>query len=113
MNIICDKTLLSAAIDGVSKAVTLRSTTMRTLWGKRIKQPSGSGLRTESGQRSGRKERKVDPPPCVRFCQLRRGNSGRSPAKSPLPRPHGTRSGPSPLRSGSGASRRTLPANAA
>lgn len=26
MNIICDKTLLSAAIDGVSKAVTLRST---------------------------------------------------------------------------------------
>ena len=26
LNIICDKTLLSAAIDGVSKAVTLRST---------------------------------------------------------------------------------------
>lgn len=26
MNIICDKTLLSTAIDGVSKAVTLRST---------------------------------------------------------------------------------------
>ena len=25
MNIVCDKTLLSAAIDGVSKAVTLRS----------------------------------------------------------------------------------------
>ncbi|MCI5572093.1 MAG: DNA polymerase III subunit beta, partial [Faecalibacterium prausnitzii] len=25
MNIICDKTLLSAAIDGVSKAVTMRS----------------------------------------------------------------------------------------
>lgn len=69
---------------------------MRTLWGKRIKQPSGSGMRTESGQRSGRKERKVDPPPCVRFCQS-----------------HGTRSGPSLLRSGSGASRRALPANAA
>lgn len=83
---------------------------MRTLWGKRIKQPSGSGMRTESGQRSGRKERKVDPPPCVRFCQLRRGNSGRSPAKSPLPRPRGTRSGPSLLRSGSKASRRALPA---
>ena len=27
MNIICDKTLLSAAIDGVSRAVTPRSTT--------------------------------------------------------------------------------------
>ena len=25
MNIVCDKTLLSAAIDGVSKAVTMRS----------------------------------------------------------------------------------------
>lgn len=83
---------------------------MRTLWGKRIKQPSGSGLRTESGQRSGRKERKVDPPPCVRFCQLHRENSGRSPDKSPLPRPRETRSGPSLLRSGSKASRRALPA---
>lgn len=95
------------------KKPCIQQQTMRTLWGKRIKQSSGSGLRTESGQRPGRKERKVDPPPCVRFCQLRRGNSGRSPAKSPLPRPRGTRSGPSLLRSGSGASRRALPANAA
>lgn len=95
------------------KKPCIQQQTMRTLWGKRIKQPSGSGLRTESGQRSGRKERKVDPPPCVRFCQLHRGNSGRSPAKSPFPQPHGTRSSPSPLRSGSKASRRALPANAA
>lgn len=95
------------------KKPCIQQQTMRTLWGKRIKQPSGSGLRTESGKRSGRKERKVDPPPCVRFCQLRRGNSGRSPDRSPLPRPRGTRSGPSLLRSGSGASRRALPANAA
>lgn len=95
------------------KKPCIQQQTMRTLWGKRIKQPSGSGLRTESGQRSGRKERKVDPPPCVRFCQLHRGNSGRSPDRSPLPRPRGTRSGPSPLRSGSKASRRALSANAA
>lgn len=95
------------------KKPCIQQQTMRTLWGKRIKQPSGSGLRTESGQRSGRKERKVDPPPCVRFCQLHRENSGRSPDRSPLPRPCGTRSGPSLLRSGSGASRRVLPANAA
>lgn len=87
------------------KKPCIQQQTMRTLWGKRIKQPSRSGLRTESGQRSGRKERKVDPSPCVRFCQSRRGNSGRSPDKSPLPRPPGTRSGPFPLRSGSGASR--------
>ena len=93
-----------------SKKPCIQQQTMRTLWGKRIKQPSGSGLRTESGQRSGRKERKVDPPPCVRFCQSHQGNSGRSPDRSPLPRPRGTRSGPSPLRSGSGASRRALPA---
>ena len=86
---------------------------MRTLWGKRIKQPSGSGMRTESGKKSGRKERKVDPPPCVRFCQLHRENSGRSPDRSPLPQPRGTGSDPSPLRSGSKASRRALPANAA
>lgn len=85
------------------KKTCIQQQTMRTLWGKRIKRPSGSGLRTESGQRSGRKERKVDPPPCVRFCQSRRGSSGRSPDRSPLPRPHGTRSGPSLLRSGSGA----------
>ena len=95
------------------KKPCIQQQTMRTLWGKRIKQPSGSGLRTESGQRSGRKERKVDPPPCVRFCQLHRENSGRSPDRSPLPRPRGTRSGPSLLRSGSKASRRALPANAA
>ena len=68
------------------KKPCIQQQTMRTLWGKRIKQPSGSGLRTESGQRSGRKERKVDPPPCVRFCQLHRENSGRSPDRSPLPR---------------------------
>ena len=92
------------------KKPCIQQQTMRTLWGKRIKQPSGSGLRTESGQRSGRKERKVDPPPCVRFCQLHRGNSGRSPDRSPLPRPRETRSGPSLLRSGSKASRRALPA---
>lgn len=67
------------------KKPCIQQQTMRTLWGKRIKQPSGSGLRTESGQRSGRKEQKVDPPPCVRFCQLCRGNSGRSPDRSPLP----------------------------
>lgn len=67
------------------KKPCIQQQTMRTLWGKRIKQPSGSGLRTESGQRSGRKERKVDPPPCVRFFQLHRGNSGRSPDRSPLP----------------------------
>lgn len=78
------------------KKPCIQQQTMRTLWGKRIKQPSGSGLRTESGQRSGRKERKVDSPPCVRFCQS-----------------HGTRSGPSPLRSGSKASRRALSGNAA
>lgn len=78
------------------KKPCIQQQTMRILWGKRIKQPSGSGLRTESGQRSDRKERKVDPPPCVRFCQS-----------------HGTRSGPSLLRSSSGASRRALPANAA
>lgn len=95
------------------KKPCIQQQTMRTLWGKRIKRPSGSGLRTESDQRSGRKERKVDPPPCVRFCQSPRGNSGRSPDRSPLPRPRGTRSGPSLLRSGSGASRRALPANAA
>lgn len=95
------------------KKPCIQQQTMRTLWGKRIKQPSGSGLRTESGQRSGRKERKVDPPPCVRFCQSHQGNSGRSPDRSPLPRPRGTRSDPSPLRSGSKASRRALPANAA
>lgn len=95
------------------KKPCIQQQTMRTLWGKRIKQPSGSELRTESGQRSGRKERKADPPPCVRFCQLHRGNSGRSPDRSPLPRPRETRSGPSLLRSGSGASRRALPANAA
>ncbi len=77
------------------KKPCIQQQTMRTLWGKRIKRPSGSGLRTESGQRSGRKERKVDPPPCVRFCQLHRENSGRSPDRSPLPRPRGTRSGPS------------------
>lgn len=92
------------------KKPCIQQQTMRTLWGKRIRQPSGSGLRTESGQRSGRKERKIDPPPCVRFCQLHRGNSGRSPDRSPLPRPRGTRSGPSLLRSGSKASRRALPA---
>lgn len=95
------------------KKPCIQQQTMRTLWGKRIKQPSGNGLRTESDQRSGRKERKVDPPPCVRFCQLHQENSGRSPDRSPLPRPRGTRSGPSPLRSGSKASRRALPANAA
>lgn len=67
------------------KKPCIQQQTMRTLWGKRIKQPSGSGLRTESGKRSGRKERKVDPPPCVRFCQLHRENSGRSPDRSPLP----------------------------
>ena len=67
------------------KKPCIQQQTMRTLWGKRIKQPSGSELRTESGQKSGRKERKVDPPPCVRFCQLHRGNSGRSPDRSPLP----------------------------
>lgn len=67
------------------KKPCIQQQTMRTLWGKRIKRPSGSELRTESGQRSGRKERKVDSPPCVRFCQLRRENSGRSPARSPLP----------------------------
>lgn len=68
-----------------SKKPCIQQQTMRTLWGKRIKRPSGSGLRTESGQRSGRKERKVDPPPCVRFCQSHQGNSGRTPARSPLP----------------------------
>lgn len=82
------------------KKPCIQQQTMRTLWGKRIKQPSGSGLRTESGKRSGRKEGKVDPPPCVRFCQLHRENSGRSPDRSPFPRPHGTGSGPSPLRPG-------------
>lgn len=92
------------------KKPCIQQQTMRTLWGKRIKQPSGSGLRTESGQRSGRKERKVDPPPCVRFCQLHRENSGRSPDRNPLPQPRGTRSGPSLLRSGSKASRRVLSA---
>ena len=95
------------------KKPCIQRQTMRTLWGKKIKQPSGSGLRTESDQRSDRKERKVDPPPCVLFYQSCRRNSGRSPDRSPLPRPRGTRSGPSPLRSDSGASRRALPANVA
>ena len=67
------------------KKPCIQQQTIRTLWGKRIKQPSGSGLRTKSDQRSGRKERKVDPSPRVRFCQSRRENSGRSPARSPLP----------------------------
>lgn len=41
------------------KKPCIQQQTMRTLWGKRIKQPSGSGLRTESGQRSGKKSEKL------------------------------------------------------
>lgn len=41
------------------KKPCIQQQTMRTLWGKRIKQPSGSELRTESGQRSGKKSEKL------------------------------------------------------
>ena len=95
------------------KKPCIQQQTMRTLWGKRIKQPSGSGLRTESGQRSGRKERKVDPPPCVRFCQLRRGNSGRSPDRSPLPPAARDPERPFPAAARRQSPLQTLPADAA
>ena len=42
-----------------SKKPCIQQQTMRTLWGKRIKRPSGSGLRTESGQSSSKKSEKL------------------------------------------------------
>ena len=95
------------------KKPCIQQQTMRTLLGKRIKQPSGSGLRTESGQRSGRKERKVDPPPCVRFCQLHRENSGRSPDRSPLPPAARDWARPFPAAARRQSPLQTLPADAA
>lgn len=95
------------------KKPCIQQQTMRTLWGKRIKRPSGSGLRTESDQRSGRKERKVNPPPCVRFCQLHRENSGRSPDRSPLPPAARDRERPFPAAARRQSPLQTLPADAA
>lgn len=42
-----------------SKKPCIQQQTMRTLWGKKIKRPSGSGLRTESGQSSSKKSEKL------------------------------------------------------
>lgn len=95
------------------KKPCIQQQTMRTLWGKRIKQPSGSGLRTESGQRSGKKSEKLTRLRVCGFASCAGKTAGAPRTEAPFPRPRETRNGPSLLRSGSGASRRALPANAA
>lgn len=96
-----------------SKKPCIQQQTMRTLWGKRIKRPSGSGLRTESGQSSSKKSEKLTRLRVCGFASRTRETAGAARTEAPFPQPHGTRSGPSPLRSGSRASRRALSANAA
>ena len=92
------------------KKPCIQQQTMRTLWGKRIKQPSGSGLRTESGQRSGKKSEKLTRLRVCGFASCAGETAGAARTEAPFPQPRETRSGLSPLRSGSGASRRALPA---
>ena len=61
MNIICDKTLLSAAIDGVSKAVTLRSTIPVPLAAGALDRDRCGGQVLDGDDRVVGAERQLDP----------------------------------------------------
>ena len=67
------------------KKPCIQQQTMRTLWGKRIKQPSGSGLRTESGQRSGKKSEKLPRLRVCGFASRTRETAGAARTEAPSP----------------------------
>lgn len=67
------------------KKPCIQQQTMRTLWGKRIKQPSGSGLRTESGQRSGKKSKKLTRLRVYGFASYAEKTAGAARTKAPSP----------------------------
>ena len=71
------------------KKPCIQQQTMRTLWGKRIKQPSGSGLRTESGQRSGKKSEKLTRLRVCGFasCTGKTADAARTEARTEAPSP--------------------------
>ena len=95
------------------KKPCIQQQTMRTLWGKKIRSLPAADCGPKAAKETAEKSEKLTRLRVCGFASRTRETAGAARTASPLPRPCGTRSGPSPLWSGNKASRRALPADAA